>query len=262
MELGPAPESMLQGALFCLSPFLLWLKPTKTANTENSGGTELNPQGTFPSADNSILPEFEFHTGNFIARSTPKKDRFLKPEPTLSGDVESRSQYLPSVAMHTEEWEPVPSSRSPSPMVLRKSPSKEEEREQRAHQVITESITTLLGKRQASKEEVVTAAQNGRVAKRSRPLSRTKVGGLSLFSGGEIYTTCNSRRIRKKNGPLKKQMAIRSYLALRKTGWPSVPSCLSPASKVRTVMLLWIRAKMMVHVSHTRIHGRGKRSRG
>ena len=72
-------------------------------------------------------------------------------------------------------------------MVLRKSPSKEEEREQRAHQVIAESITTLLGKRQASKEEVVTAAQNGRVAKRSRPLSRAKVGGLSLFSGGEVY---------------------------------------------------------------------------
>jgi hypothetical protein len=62
-------------------------------------------------------------------------------------------------------------------MVLKKSLSKEEEREQRAHQVIADSITTLLGKRQASKEEVV-AAQNGRVAKRSRPLSRAKVGSL------------------------------------------------------------------------------------
>jgi len=72
-------------------------------------------------------------------------------------------------------------------MVLKKSPSKEVEREQRAHQVITESITTLLGKRQASKEEVVATAQNGRVAKRSRPLSRTKVGGLSSLSGDKIY---------------------------------------------------------------------------
>ena len=66
-------------------------------------------------------------------------------------------------------------------MVLKKSPSKEEEREQRAHQVIAESITTLLGKRQASKEEVVTTAQSGRVAKRSRPLSRVKVGRSPRF---------------------------------------------------------------------------------
>ena len=65
-------------------------------------------------------------------------------------------------------------------MVLKKSPSKEEEREQRAQQVITESITTLLGKRQASKEEVVAIAQNGRVTKRSRPLSRAKVSGPIL----------------------------------------------------------------------------------
>jgi hypothetical protein len=63
-------------------------------------------------------------------------------------------------------------------MVMKKSPSKEEEREQRAHQVIAESITTLLGKRQASKEEVVATVQNGRVAKRSRPLSRNKVRSL------------------------------------------------------------------------------------
>jgi hypothetical protein len=66
-------------------------------------------------------------------------------------------------------------------MVLKKSPSKEEEMEQRAHQAIAESITTLLGKRQASKEEVVATAQNGRLAKRSRPMFRTKVGISSLF---------------------------------------------------------------------------------
>jgi len=72
-------------------------------------------------------------------------------------------------------------------MVMKNSPSKEVEREQRAHQVIAESITTLLGKRQASKEEVVTSAQNGRVAKRSRPLSRTKVGTLSSLSEDKIY---------------------------------------------------------------------------
>jgi len=72
-------------------------------------------------------------------------------------------------------------------MVLKKSPSKEEEREQRAHQVITESITTLLGKRQASKEEIVAIAHNGRVTKRSRPLSRTKVTRSSLLSGDKIY---------------------------------------------------------------------------
>ena len=72
-------------------------------------------------------------------------------------------------------------------MVLKKSPSKEEEMEQRAHQVIAKSITTLLGKRQASKEEVVATAQGGRVAKRSRPLSRTKVGKSFLLSRDEIY---------------------------------------------------------------------------
>lgn len=82
----------------------------------------------------------------------------------------------------------MPSSRSPSPLVLKKSPSKEEEREQRAHQVIAESITTLLGKRQASKEEVAGTTQNGRVSKRSRPLSRTKVGGLFLLE--MKFTTC------------------------------------------------------------------------
>jgi hypothetical protein len=81
----------------------------------------------------------------------------------------------------------VPSSRSPSPMVLKRLPSKEEQREQRAHQVITESIATLLGKRQASKEEVVVTAQNGRVAKRSRPLPRTKAGNPSSLSGDDIY---------------------------------------------------------------------------
>lgn len=71
-------------------------------------------------------------------------------------------------------------------MVLIKSPSKEEEREERAHQVIAESIATLLGKRQASKEEVVATAQNGRVTKRSRPLSRNKVRSLSLWYEGGI----------------------------------------------------------------------------
>jgi len=155
-------------------------KVVKTANAENSDGTEQSPQEAFPPADNSVPPEFEFHANNFPARSTPK-DRLLKPEPTLSGDAESSSLHLPSVVTPIEEWEPVPSSRSPSPMVLKKSPSKEEQREQRAHQVITESITTLLGKRQASKEEVVATAQNGRLAKRSRPLFRTKVGTSSLF---------------------------------------------------------------------------------
>ena len=65
-------------------------------------------------------------------------------------------------------------------MVLKKSPSKEEERERRANQVIAESITTLLGKRQASKEEVAATAHNGRLAKRSRPLFRAKVG-ISYF---------------------------------------------------------------------------------
>ena len=141
----------------------------------------------FPPADNSVPPEFEFHTDNFLARSTPKKDRLLKPEPTLSGDAENGSLHLLSAVTPIEEWETVPSSRSPSPMVLKKSPSKEEQREQRAHQVITESITTLLGKRQASKEEVVATAQNGRLAKRSRPLFRTKVGTSSLLFGEEIY---------------------------------------------------------------------------
>ena len=161
--------------------------PDKTVDAENSGRTESDTQGTLPPADNSILPEFEFHTNNLLARSTPKKDRLLKTEPTLCGDAESSFLYLPSAVTHIEGWEPVPSSRSPSPMVLRKSPSKEEEREQRAHQVITESITTLLGKRQASKEEVVATAQNGRLAKRSRPLFRAKVGVSPLLFGEEIY---------------------------------------------------------------------------
>ena len=158
--------------------FLALLPLTKAfeVDAENSGGTESSPQEMFPPADNSILPEFEFRTNNFLAHSTPGKGHLLKPELTLGGDAESSSLQLSSVAARLEDWEPVPSSRSPSPMVLKKSPSKEEEREQRAHQVIAESITTLLGKRQASKEEVIITAQNGRVAKRSRPLSRTKVG--------------------------------------------------------------------------------------
>lgn len=182
---GPELESVPRGTLSRLTlPPLT--KVTKIANAENSGKTEPNPQGTFPPADNSIPPEPEFREDN-LARSTPKKDRLLKPESTMSGDTESHSLYLPSATTHTEDWEPVPSSRSPSPMVLKKSLSKEEEMERRAHQVITESIATLLGKRQASKEEIVANAQNGRVAKRSRPLSRAKVGGPSSCSGDEIY---------------------------------------------------------------------------
>ena len=148
----------------------------KVANVGNSEGAELNPQESFPPADNSILPDFEFRTNNFLGRSTPNKDRLLNPEPTLGGNVESSSPHLSSAATPIEGWEPVPSSRSPSPMVLTKSsPSKEEEREQRAHQLIADSITTLLGKRQASKEEVDATVQNARVTKRSRPLSRNKV---------------------------------------------------------------------------------------
>lgn len=71
-------------------------------------------------------------------------------------------------------------------MVLKKSPGKVEEREQRAHQVITESITTLLGKRQASKEEIVSTAHSGRVTKRSRPLSRNKVRSSFTFSKDKV----------------------------------------------------------------------------
>ena len=173
----------------CAPLFLAILSPTKAVevDAENSGGTEPNPQETFPPADNSILSEFEFRTNNFLARSTPKNDQLLKAERTLGEDAEGSSHPLPSVVTHLEDWEPVPSSRSPSPLVLKKSPSKEEEREQRAQQVIAESITTLLGKRQASKEEVVTTAQNGRVAKRSRPMSRTKVGKSSSLSRDEIH---------------------------------------------------------------------------
>ncbi|KAF9650190.1 hypothetical protein BDM02DRAFT_3259867 [Thelephora ganbajun] len=152
-------------------------KPVLQSNAENYDGTEPNPQETFPLADNSILPEFESHTSD-SACSTPKEDWLLKQEPTLTGDAESSSLRLSSAAAHIEGWEPVPSSRSPSPMV--RSPSKEEEREQRAHQAIAESITTLLGKRQVSKEVVVTA-QNGRGVKRPRPLSRAK----SLNKGKE-----------------------------------------------------------------------------
>ena len=148
--------------------------------------TEPNLQGTLPPADNSVPAEFEPHTDD-LARSTPKEDQFLKPEPTLNRDAKSGSLQLSSAVTHIEEWEPVPSSRSPSPMMLKKSPSKEEEREQRAHQAIAESITTLLGKRQASKEEVVATAQNGRLSKRSRPLSRAKVSRPSSLSGGKIY---------------------------------------------------------------------------
>jgi len=184
VEPGPAPEPVLQRALFSFT--FLPLTKVVEIDAENSGGTESNPQETFPPADNSILSEFEFRTNNFLARSTPK-NQHITPEITLGGDAVGSSLPLPSAVMHPEEWEPVPSSRSPSPMVLKKSPSKEEEREQRAHQVIAESITTLLGKRQASKEEVVTTAQNGRVAKRSRPMSRTKVGKQSLLPGVEIH---------------------------------------------------------------------------
>ena len=178
----------------CVLLLLTLLPLTKSVEVgaENSGGTESSPQETFPPADNSILSEFEFRTNNFLARSTPKKGQLLKPELTLGGDVENGSLHLPSAVTHLDEWEPVPSSRSPSPMVLKKSPSREEEREQRAHQVIAESITTLLGKRQASKEEVVTTAQNGRVAKRSRPLSRTKVGKSPSLLGMEFTTRSQS----------------------------------------------------------------------
>lgn len=186
-EPSPAPESVPRGMVFRSSFLLPLTRTVETANTDNPRRIESNPKGTFPPADNSILPEFEFRTDNFLGHSTLKKDRLLKPEPTLNGDAESNSLQLPSAVTHIEEWEPVPSSRSPSPMVLKKSPSKEEEREQRAHQVIAESITTLLGKRQASKEEVVVAVQNGRQPKRPRPLSRAKVGGSSLIFRGEIH---------------------------------------------------------------------------
>jgi len=186
----PAPEPVLE-CMFFSSPSLPLTKSVEV-DAENSGGTESSPQETFPPADNSILPEFEFRTNDFLARSTPRKGQLLKPEPTLGGEAESSSLQLPSAVTHLEDWEPVPSSRSPSPMVLKKSPSKEEEREQRAHQVIAESITTLLGKRQASKEEVVTTAQNGRVAKRSRPMSRTKVGKSSSLPGVEFTTRFQS----------------------------------------------------------------------
>ena len=159
---------------------------TKFDTAGNSGGTDSNPQEAFLPADSSILPDFEFRTNNFLGRSTPKMGQLLKPEPTPAGDAESSSLYLSSAATHIEGWELVPSSRSPSPMVLKKSPNKEEEREERAHQVIAESIATLLGKRQASKEEVITTAQNGRVTKRSRLLSRNKVENLTSFSEDDI----------------------------------------------------------------------------
>ena len=154
----------------------------ETTLAGNSCGTEPTSQRRLPSVDNSIPPGFEFHTNDFLGHSTPKRDRLLKPGPTLDGDTENSSLQLPSVMAHTGGWEPVPSSRSPSPMVLRKSPNKEEEREQRAHQVITESITTLLGKRQASKEEVVATVHNGRMTKRSRPYSKNKVQNFPSFS--------------------------------------------------------------------------------
>jgi DNA replication regulator DPB11 len=177
-------KPVLKRAFLCLSFFSL-TKADKPADAEDSGGTESDPQETFPPADNSLLPEFEFHTNNFLGRSTPKKDRFLKPELPLGGDAESSSLHLSSPSTHIEGWEPVPSSRSPSPMVLKKSPGKVEGREQRAHQVIAESITTLLGKRQASKEEIVSTAQSGRATKRSRPLSRNKVRTSFIFSNDE-----------------------------------------------------------------------------
>ncbi|KAF9790343.1 hypothetical protein BJ322DRAFT_1035700 [Thelephora terrestris] len=147
--------------------------PGSKPDAGNSAGTESDTQETFPPADNSIPQELEFHTINFLGRSTPKKNR-LKSGLLPGGDTESSSLHLFSTSTPIEGWEPVPSSRSPSPMVLKKSPKKVEEREQRAHQVIAESITTLLGKRQASKEEIVTTTNSGRVTKRSRPLSRNK----------------------------------------------------------------------------------------
>lgn len=181
-------DSGLIRAFSCLpASFSLTNKVIKAANAGNFGRAESNPREVFPPADNSILPDFEFHTNNFLGRSTPKEGQLLEQEPTPGGNAESSSLHLSSVATNIEGWELVPSSRSPSPMVLTKSPSKEEEREQRAHQAIAESITTLLGKRQASKEEVVTTAQNGRITKRSRPLSRNKVRTLSLPSEGDIY---------------------------------------------------------------------------
>lgn len=187
MEAG----SVLKPVLTCAPiPFLNLLSLTKgfeVADVGNSDDAEPNPREVFPPADNSLLFDFEFRTNNFLGRSTPKKDQLLKPEPTLGNNAESSSLHLSSVATHIEGWEPVPSSRSPSPMVMiTKSPSKEVEREERAHQVIAESIATLLGKRQASKEEVTATAQNGRVTKRSRPLSRNKVRSLTLFSEGKI----------------------------------------------------------------------------
>ena len=185
-EPGSAPKPVLQRAHLCLT-LLPLTKSVAAATAEDSGGTESDPQEICPPTDKSILPEFEFRTNDFLARSTPSKDRLLKLEPTLGGDADSNLLDISSAGTHVDGWEPVPSSRSPSPMVLKKSPSKEEEMEQRAHQVIAKSITTLLGKRQASKEEVVATAQGGRVAKRSRPLSRTKVGKSFLLSRDEIY---------------------------------------------------------------------------
>ena len=179
-----APKPVSKRAFFHPPSFFSLTEAVKVDDAEDADGTGSNQQETFPPADNSIAPEFEFYTNNFLGRSTPKKGQPLRSESTLGGDTESCSLHLSSTSTHTEGWEPVPSSRSPSPMMLKKSPSKEAEREQRAHQAITESITTLLGKRQASKEEVVATGYNGRVTKRSRPLTRNRVPNFFVLSGG------------------------------------------------------------------------------
>ena len=229
---GLAPKPVLKRAFFRLTPLTSFslTEAVKVDDAEDAGGIESNQQETIPLADNSIAPEFEFYTNNFLGRSTPRKGQPLRSEPTLGGDAESCSLHLSSTSTHTEGWEPVPSSRSPSPMVLKKSPSKEAEREQRAHQAITESITTLLGKRQASKEEVVTTGHNGRVTKRSRPLIRNRVQNFSCFP--EVELTPNSQSLNKEKERAAEEVEVDSFVfGTPKSGAVFHPVLLEPGAE-------------------------------
>jgi hypothetical protein len=136
------------------------------------GDLPLDQAQPFKANDNLLVIDSDDsfgHSGMFVGHSTPKRNapRLLRQEKSPAHDP------LPTESPSSVEK--IPSSTTPSPMKIRDSPYKKPLLDQQATRKLQESITNLLGKRRSSTEEIANAPQQGRVAKRTRPMSRTKV---------------------------------------------------------------------------------------
>lgn len=126
-----------------------------------------------------------------------------------------------SPILKARQGERIPSSETPSPMKIKNmipdSPVKSTQLDEQVTKKLQDSITNLLGKRRSSAEEEAAGAgggaSHGRAAKRTRPMSRSKVcflfNCILLLNG---HSWCCSRGVRIRSRTTRRSFITRTVV--------------------------------------------------